>query len=438
MSVASPLFLCQNFRIHNTSTQSDRKLSPSHRDSLWLESAPASPKLIETFRRQSPNRPPHKTTSPDEKSTAIPVLKPVEKLPTGPQLLPIDYDETYHRVTLAKLIKGIYELEHRRLAPTTKKISPVRLWWESLNFELVRLQVYDDEGEEDQQQRKAKIRDGEEEEEEKSINLGVFRWKPTSAVNPPPQKIVIAIRGTLPRIDDGWHNMHIPFQRLHETPRYKEIMRVVKSAIATHGSRDICIVGHSLGAALGLLVARTLAVEENTKIEAHLFNPVYPYTWLPGPQELIEDELLWGTVRGIRYAAVVGLTHLVVSAEIRERIEAEYIRLQDWTPHLYINKGDPICRGYWEYFHNHERLARQGSLGARVSSMAAPYSTRGLIFQGSKPSHLVPSAVLHVSPGEREDYWSDLSDYQYVNHNLKNWWKEDIQVESRHVRLFSW
>ncbi|KAL3702218.1 hypothetical protein R1sor_020240 [Riccia sorocarpa] len=428
------LLVCQNLWIHSTSTQSDRTFRPTRGESTWLESAQASPKLIESFRPQAPYRPSHPTARPDEKSAVIGLTPLDDKHHSVLQLQSVEYDDTYKRVTLAKLVKGVYELEHRRLTPSTKKTSPVHLWWESLNFEFVELLEYDDEGEGDQQQRQTKL-GNKKEEEEGSINLAVYRWKHISAVNPPPQKIVIAIRGTLPRIDDGWHNMHIPLQRLHETPRYKEIMRVVKSAVVTHGSRDVCIVGHSLGAALGLLVARTLAVEENTKIETHLFNPVYPYTWLPGPQELIEDEFMWGTVRGIRYAAVAGLTHLMVSAEIRERTEAEYLRLQDWTPHLYINKGDPICRGYWEYFYNHERLAKQGSLGARVSSMAAPYSTRGLIFQGSKPTHLFPSAVLHVCPGAREDYWSDLSDYE--NHNLKNWWKEDIQIETRHVHLFS-
>lgn len=328
---------------------------------------------------------------------------------------------------MAKLVKGVYELEHRRMVQTSADAEPpARRWWESVNFELVRLQ-------EEEEQRKKNSHD-----EEKSINLAVYRWNSASPAPPPPQKVVIAVRGTLPRMDDGWHNMHIPLQRLHETPRYKEIMAAVKSAVATHGSQEVCIVGHSLGAALGLLVARSLAVDESVRIESHLFNPVYPYTWVPGPHELIGDEALWSTIRAMRYAATVGLTHLLVDAETRSSVEAEFLRLQDWTPHIYVNKGDPICRGYWEYFHSHERLARQGSLGARVSSMAAPYSTRGLAFRGSKPVHLVPSVVLHLCAGAPMDVWTDLGDYRYFHHNLKNWWTKDLQVQTRHVRIASW
>lgn len=334
------------------------------------------------------------------------------------------------RVTLARLVKGVYELEYRRLVGISFEESPpARSWWESVSFDLV-----------DEFELESVLQ-----QQDRSIDLVVYKWNnSTASLDAPCQRVVIAIRGTLPSMEDGWHNLHGSLQCLHLTPRFRQILEVVKRTIAAHGSSDdICITGHSLGAALGLLVARTLATEEGIQIESHLFNPIYAYTWIPTSDDLLDNEELWRTVRTMRCVTVAGLANILMDDESRVKIFSEYSQLEDWTPHIYINTGDPICRGYWEYFSSHERLARNGAMGAYLAHLAAPFSGRGLLTSvlGSKPSHLIPSAMLHVCEGEPPtwpgtDVLTDRS--RYASHNLGTWMLEELPVHSREVKLSSW
>lgn len=374
-------------------------------------------------------------------STAANTIEQQEKslatsTPTAvPDIIRTQNNLIKQRVTLARLIKGVYELEYRRLVGISfEKSPPARSWWESVNFDLV------DEF----------ASDGE--DKDSSIDLAVYRWNnsagaaaASSSPAPPCRPVVVAIRGTLPSMEDGWHNLHGSLQCLHLTPRFRQILEVVKGAVAEHGSDDVCITGHSLGGALGLLVARTLATQEGIQIESHLFNPIYAYTWIPTSDELLENEELWRTVRAVRCATVAGLANIFIDDESRVQISRQYAQLQDWTPHIYINTGDPICRGYWEYFSSHERLARNGMIGAYFAHLAAPFSGRGLLTSalGSKPLHLIPSAVLHVCegeppkwPGPGTDILGDRS--RYFSHNLGSWMSEDLPLNTREVKLSSW
>lgn len=358
-----------------------------------------------------------------------------------PDVIRSDNVFTKRRITLARLVKGVYELEYRRLVGISfEKSPPARSWWESVNFDLVTDEFALDSREGDSS------RDG-------SIDLAVYKWNnsastATAASNSealPCRPVVIAIRGTLPSMEDGWHNLHGSFQCLHMTPRFRHILEVVKRAVAAHGSDEICITGHSLGAALGLLVARTLATEERIQIECHLFNPVYAYTWMPTSDELLENEELWRTMRALRCVTVAGLANIFMDDASRIEILSQYEQLHDWTPHIYVNTGDPFCRGYLEYFSSHERLARNGAIGAYFARMAAPFSGRGLLTAvvGSKPLHLVPSAVLHVCEGEPPTWpGTDLSvltnQSRYSSHNLGSWMAEDLPLHTREVKLSSW
>lgn len=330
----------------------------------------------------------------------------------------------------------MYELEYRRLVGISFEESPpARSWWESVSFDLV-----------DEFSLDSVIQ-----QQSSSIDLAVYKWNHCTSAGaaspsdgPPCRRVVIAIRGTLPSVEDGWHNLHGSLQCLHLTPRFRQILEVVKRTVAEQGStEDICITGHSLGAALGLLVARTLATEEGMQIESHLFNPVYSYTWIPTSKDLLENEELWRTVRTMRCVAIAGLANIFMDDEYRRKLFSEYSKLQGWTPNIYINTGDPFCRGYWEYFSSHERLARNGVMGAHLAHLAAPFSGRGLLTSvlGSKPLHLIPSAMLHVCKGEPPawpgtDVLTDRT--RYDSHNLGTWMLEDLPVHIRDIKLSSW
>ena len=71
----------------------------------------------------------------------------------------------------------------------------------------------------------------------------------------------------------------------------------MKRSIDAYGPDNIWIVGHSLGAAIAIVVARKMEREKIDKIEAHLFNPPFLSPRLP---ELKFFELVGRTLAAVR------------------------------------------------------------------------------------------------------------------------------------------
>jgi hypothetical protein len=91
-------------------------------------------------------------------------------------------------------------------------------------------------------------------------------------------KLVVAIRGTIvTKKDDLTDYCKILFKKLHDSEdSYNIVITVLWAINCTQKyliSGDEVIAGHSLGAVLGLLAPRQLAIDNNLVLQAHLFNP---------------------------------------------------------------------------------------------------------------------------------------------------------------------
>lgn len=175
-------------------------------------------------------------------------------------------------------------------------------------------------------------------------------------------KYVVAIRGTKPCKVDLKDDIRIAFETLHTSLLYGAIMEMINVVSKKHPQESVCVTGHSLGAAFGLLVTRKLALEGRV-LETHLFNPPF----------LSIDTLLekgWNAVKTLvapiammkplgkvmkagKEAAKKKLHSAIGSERDAQYLKAradEFSRLQEWTPNLYVNSRDPICNGYIHHF----------------------------------------------------------------------------------------
>ena len=188
-------------------------------------------------------------------------------------------------------------------------------------------------------------------------------------------KVVVAFRGTIPFGDtlanDLAANIDILMLQLQHSPRYKVAFKFVKEAIDTYGASQVSIAGHSLGAALCLLIGRTLALDK-VFIRAHLFNPPFPSFLNMGPCRNVKDIV---KVKAIDGSAPISHGN----AE-----ENQLVLLQQWCPNVYINRHDPICESYIAYF-NHN--AYKGSV---IRSLLQSWRGREAV-----PFHNILSAHLH-------------------------------------------
>lgn len=313
------------------------------------------------------------------------------------------------RIIYACLINGVYMLEADRQKKGAVP-SPTPSWWRSFHYKLEELH---------------KLMGKEQHAEEPHINLAVYTWDRSSRLLRPSKapKVVVALRGTdLGIRSDLTHDWRVWQHLLHQTPRFHEVLRVVTSVVARYGVTKVCLCGHSLGAALVLIVARTFACS-GSQIETHCFNP--PFATLSFP-DLWHDNVRKG-LQLLRSAAAAGLSYLFKNPEQRKKDQEEFLALAAWHPHLYINAHDPVCCGYVDYFEGHAELAKS-AVGALLSPLSAPYSAGGLLRTNAEPRHLIPSANLYVC--EQGKTFMEC-------HGLVQWWKPDLKVTSSCVSVVS-
>lgn len=65
----------------------------------------------------------------------------------------------------------------------------------------------------------------------------------------------------------------ILWENLEKFPKFIKVLELVRVLCNTYTMEEVCITGHSLGAAFGLQVGRTLAEEEGLYVDKCLFNP---------------------------------------------------------------------------------------------------------------------------------------------------------------------
>lgn len=209
-------------------------------------------------------------------------------------------------------------------------------------------------------------------------------------------KYVVAIRGTVLKFpfDDLKANGHIVKETLHaEEHLYVAVENLIRKIVKERGSPSVWVAGHSLGATIGLIATRKLALEGEV-LKARLFNPPF------ASSDVLFSKLVMsigkdfndapilvhrsnGIKTGIEGVAVEYVRRPVgkVMGKIGEKVDWEYcedmasqskeLLKSEWVPHLYVNPKDTI---YSEYKTHFKKYVAPGGRHTRANSAPASIS----------------------------------------------------------------
>ncbi|KAA8520959.1 hypothetical protein F0562_011632 [Nyssa sinensis] len=168
-------------------------------------------------------------------------------------------------------------------------------------------------------------------------------------------------------------------------------MQAVRNTVAAFGNLNICIAGHSLGAAMAMLAGKTMA-KTGIFLEAFLFNPPF----FSAPIERIKDKKL---KHGIRIASSFLTAGLA---------------------------ADHFCSEYIGYFEHRKKMEEIGAGG--IGRLATQNSIGGLFMsaigkESDDPLHLIPSANLTVNLTPAPDLRRA--------HGIHQWWRPDLHLKSK-------
>ncbi|KAL9670165.1 hypothetical protein QQ045_007716 [Rhodiola kirilowii] len=316
----------------------------------------------------------------------------------------VDWTDVYHRRSVAaSLVQGVYILERDR---QTNRQGPQALaspWWDFFNFELFQLLV---------------------DTEDNSIFGAIYKFKFPENGNGSPN-YVIAFRGTIAKGDSVTRDLKLNLQiiqhALHQTPAVQIAMRAVQEIIALEKDDAIWLAGHSLGAAMAMLVGKNMA-KSNTFLESYLFNPPF----FSAPIERIQSP---NVKHGIRFASSLLTAGLAVALRNKQQMgqssEDPFTGLAAWVPFLFVHPDDHICSEYIGYFEHRCKMEEFG-VGA-IERLATQHSLGGLVLSAmgreTESLHLIPSAHLNVN----------LCRYEYFveAHGIHQWWSKDLQLQSK-------
>ncbi|KAG6553314.1 hypothetical protein Mapa_005048 [Marchantia paleacea] len=336
------------------------------------------------------------------------------------------------RVTLSSLLYAAYSIHENR--PDCSHV------WKSEGYEKVN--VEDILSKDNLRKYHKEI-----EKEERRKHIAVFQRPGQKHAARPPW--VIAVRGTamnhMSGMHDIWDDLKIITQRLHRTTLVRLLEAVVLNLANQVGYEQICVTGHSLGAAAGMLVCRKIALTEHNgyHIDAHLFNPPFASveilfrqfvdagvgvpTWLLGKMVLV-PKLVTPTLYFLKYCVTIGAGQAKKIAQAHE----EYVNLANWTPTLYLNPHDPICREYVTHF-------QKTRLGTTIDNLVHPesFSVGALVLQrvmGQRrvqAFNLFPSAIICVTKAHTRRH------HFMRAHSLQNWQDTSLKVDVRHHALIA-
>ncbi|XP_027939936.1 GDSL esterase/lipase At4g10955-like [Vigna unguiculata] len=256
-------------------------------------------------------------------------------------------DADYKRVAMASLVKAVYMLELDRQENRTQENALAPSWWMPLKYKLTHKLI--------------DKRDG-------SIFGAIFEWDRSAALsdfipirpNGAP-KAVLALRGTLLRSHTGRRDIEddirfAAWESLKGSFRFQETLEALISVSDMHGSRNVCIAGHSLGAGFALQVGKELA-KEGINVEAHLFNP--PSLSLAMNIGYIGEgaEYVWNGLKSMFVSSnevqvsndghkTYGISVKRFMGQLSGMMDA-YFGVGNRVPHLYINSNDYISCLYF-------------------------------------------------------------------------------------------
>lgn len=306
-------------------------------------------------------------------------------------------DPSYRRIAISCFVQAAYLLEFDRQENRTGENALTPNWWKPFKYKLV-CSLIDS-------------RDG-------SIYGALLEWDQLAALsdlimlrpNGAP-KAVLALRGTILKqltvVRDLEDDLRF-FAResLRSSVRFVGALEVLKSAIDKHGSNNVCIAGHSLGAGFAMQVGKTLA-QDGIFVECHLFNPPSVSLGM-GLRKLQEkaDKILKRYISGSSSNAGE-ISCPREKGEIASEIGEEKLikEVKRWVPNLYINNCDYICCFY---------LDRSGEATVAAEKRDDSHSdARAKVFVIAKgPQKFLKAHGL-------QQWWSDDSELHLAVHDSK-------------------
>lgn len=247
-------------------------------------------------------------------------------------------DPKYRRIAISCFVQAAYVLEFDRQENRTGETAIAPNWWKPFKYKVVHTLI--------------DSRDG-------SIYGVLLEWDKLSALsdmimlrpNGAP-KAVLALRGTVLKqltvardLEDDLR--FFAQESLRGSVRYAGALAVLKSAIDKHGSDNVCVAGHSLGAGFAMQIGKTLAID-GVFVECHLFNPPSVSLGM-GLRKLQEkaDKVLKQYISGSSSNASE-ISRPGDKGETGSEIGEEKLikEVKRWVPNLYINNSDYICCFY--------------------------------------------------------------------------------------------
>lgn len=305
------------------------------------------------------------------------------------------------------MVQGVYRQERDRLGNrhgTPQALAPP--WWASFHFRPIRFLTDVDD----------------------SIIGAVYEYNnkyPSSSQNAP--RYVIAFRGIIKKLGtilrDMTSGLGFIANELQRISRFQRAMDAVQETVASAGAPNVWLAGHSLGAAIALVVGKNMVIKMGFFLKTHLFNP--PFVGLP--IELIKDEKL---KQGIRHASTVVKAGLAIAVEGDHRQYSEpFAALSQWFPEVFVNQDDPICAEYIGYFQNREDMKQSGA--EKIERIAGKRSITSIFSSAvlggdSEALHLLPSACLTVNKGSTPGFRRA--------HGIHQWWDPSFRCESMHYQ----
>jgi hypothetical protein len=310
------------------------------------------------------------------------------------------------------LVKGVYCLEHDRLGKRHGAQALAPPWWESIHFRLFRV-LEDLDG---------------------SIIGAIYEYEhPPSPQNPDVPRYVIAFRGIMTKwrtiLKDlasglGW----VLNELQRRSSRFHCAMHAVQERVAVAGAQNVWLAGHSLGAAVAMVVGKNMVIKKGCFLKTYLFNP--PFAGIP-IDSLINDEKLKQSIRFASTVVKAGLTIAVEGDRLHQQQRHDsFAAVSHWHPYLFLNKYDPICAEYIGYFRNREDMKKNGAECERIERIeriAGNISITSLVSSklaggDLEASHLLPSAHVTTNTGSSPEFKRA--------HGIDQWWDRYLISES--------
>ncbi|KAJ3684826.1 hypothetical protein LUZ61_013990 [Rhynchospora tenuis] len=315
----------------------------------------------------------------------------------------------HQRSVAASLVQGVYVLERDRQQNRYGPEARAPAWYQYFHF--IPMQKLVDDA-------------------DSSIFAVVYKYTPpatlpgsvpsTYSLNAP--TFVIAFRGTIVKEKTLYRDLALDLQilinGLENTTRFRAGYEALNNLVYTYGHQRMWLAGHSLGSAIAILAAKSMA-KLKVYMKSFLFNPPF----VSAPIEMIKDTKVKAGIRIANSFVTAGVASVLKKHSQRSKDSFDMLAL--WVPQLYVNHADKICSEYIGYFEHRKKMEEIGAKG--TGKTATKNSVRDLVLNvfgnGSEPLHLFPSAILNVN-------WCHSPDFKTA-HGIHQWWRQDLNLDSR-------